>query len=77
MKRDGNDSNETSPLPRMHKRVNCLHSNVDNTSTSVNNDANEESASCTACDVLIDYFQSLLTRGVVLDRFSHKDLGFA
>lgn len=43
----------------------------------MNDHDNLDTTSCAACNVLIDYFQSLLTRGVVLDRFSHKDLGFA
>lgn len=33
--------------------------------------------SCDVCDAIVDYFQSMLTRGVVLDRYNHKDLAFA
>ena len=33
--------------------------------------------SCDACDAIIQYYQSMLTRGVVLDRYNHKDLAFA
>lgn len=32
---------------------------------------------CSICEILVSYYQSLLTRGVVLDRFNHKDLAFA
>nr|CCM16500.1 hypothetical protein, conserved [Leishmania guyanensis] len=31
---------------------------------------------CDACDAIIQYYQSMLTRGVVLDRYNHKDLAF-
>eukprot|EP00796_Vickermania_ingenoplastis_P003965 gene3965-2828_t len=33
--------------------------------------------SCEICEALVAYYQSLLTRGVVLERFNHKDLAFA
>ncbi|KPA74148.1 hypothetical protein ABB37_09418 [Leptomonas pyrrhocoris] len=32
---------------------------------------------CDVCDAITQYFQSMLTRGVVLDRYNHKDLAFA
>ncbi|CAG9576543.1 conserved hypothetical protein [Leishmania major strain Friedlin] len=31
---------------------------------------------CDVCDAIIQYYQSMLTRGVVLDRYNHKDLAF-
>ncbi|KAK7194334.1 hypothetical protein NESM_000348600 [Novymonas esmeraldas] len=31
---------------------------------------------CAVCDAIVQYYQSLLTRGVVLDRYNHKDLSF-
>lgn len=37
----------------------------------------ENHETCEEAESLIAYYQSLLTRGVVLDRFNHKDLGFA
>jgi hypothetical protein len=33
--------------------------------------------SCDVCDAIIQYYQSMLSRGVVLDRYNHKDLAFA
>lgn len=33
--------------------------------------------SCEVVDALVAYYQALLTRGVVLDRLNHKELGFA
>lgn len=33
--------------------------------------------SCAIVDTIVSYYQSLLTRGVVLDRFSSKDLAFS
>ncbi|KAG5501997.1 hypothetical protein JKF63_04268 [Porcisia hertigi] len=31
---------------------------------------------CDVCNAIIQYYQSMLTRGVVLDRYNHKDLAF-
>lgn len=37
----------------------------------------EPAHSCEVCDAIAQYYQSLLNRGVVLDRYNHKDLAFA
>ncbi|KAG5499668.1 hypothetical protein JIQ42_05144 [Leishmania sp. Namibia] len=31
---------------------------------------------CDVCDAIVQYYQSMLTKGVVLDRYNHKDLAF-
>ncbi|KAG5502268.1 hypothetical protein GH5_05241 [Leishmania sp. Ghana 2012 LV757] len=31
---------------------------------------------CDVCEAIVQYYQSMLTKGVVLDRYNHKDLAF-
>lgn len=72
-------SMENTPLP--HRPPSALPAAVAATTTASTSTGVMMVSSECSCDAvvhsLVAYYQSLLTRGVVLDRFNHKELAFA
>ncbi|KAG5476517.1 hypothetical protein LSCM1_04231 [Leishmania martiniquensis] len=66
------------PSPRlvMAGRVEAVTSSLSHGRSS-SSSATDMKHTCDVCDAIIQYYQSMLTRGVVLDRYNHKDLAFA
>ncbi|KPI84209.1 hypothetical protein ABL78_6725 [Leptomonas seymouri] len=80
------EDNEGSPAPSLDTTPAAIRPTAEGTNLTErdtrayiddDDDGSGCHGSCDVCDAIIQYFQSMLTRGVVLDRYNHKDLAFA